>query len=78
MAQEAGLLVLLLEVLGELLLPLPWEIVTTDVPLGGNGGAGESSRGGGWEIENARCRKHGDLVNEGVRRWYMCGGSTDP
>ena len=36
----------------------------------------------GWEIRNARCsrienarsRKHGDLVNEGVWRWYMYGG----
>ena len=43
-------------------------------------------RGGGWEVQNARCRglknarcrKHGDLVDEGVRRCYMYGWSTDP
>ena len=39
---------------------MPWEIVTDDVSLGGNVGAWRSSRGGGWEIKDARCRKMGD------------------
>ena len=46
-----------------------------------NEGAWGSGGGGGWEvgdagcgkIENARCKKHGNLVNEGVRRWYVWG-----
>jgi len=46
-------------------LPLPWEIVTADVSLGGNEGACRPGRGGGW-ANNARCRKRGDLV-VGVR-----------
>jgi len=38
-------------------LPLPWEIVTADVSLGGYEGAWQSSRVGGWEMKNARCRE---------------------
>ena len=43
-------------------------------------GAWVSGRGCGWEIKNASCRKHGGLVERGVRRRYdICmGGSTDP
>jgi len=51
-------LVPLSEALGIMLsLPLPWEIVTADVSLRGNEGAWQSSRVGGWEIKNARCRE---------------------
>ena len=71
-----GLIVPLPEALGRLPLPLPREIVTTDVSLGGNVGAWGSGRGGGCEIKNARCRKiedascrkHADLVKGKVRR----------
>ena len=56
-------------------LPLPWEIVTDNVSLGGNVGALGSCRGGGWEIKDARrremedrrCRKHDAFVKGGVR-----------
>ena len=56
-------------------LPLPWEIVTDNVSLGGNVGALGSGRGGGWEIKDARCRKmedrrcrkHDAFVKGGVR-----------
>ena len=59
--------------------PLPWEIVIADASLDGSVGSWESVRGGWWgikntgfrKIENARCRRHGDLVKGGVRRWYM-------
>ena len=65
-----GLIFPLPEVLGRLPLPIPWEIVAADVSLGGNVGAWGSGRGGWWEIKNARCRKmenarrrrHGDLM----------------
>jgi len=81
-----GQFVRLPKALGRLPLPLLWEIVTADVSLGGNEGAWGFGRGGGWEIkhtrcrkvENSRCRKHGDLVNRGVRRWYMNGGVHGP
>lgn len=61
---------------GEVPLPLPREMVTDDVSLGGSVGAWGCGRGGWWEIKNARrrkiedekCRKHGDLV-EGEVRW---------
>jgi len=81
-----GLIVPLPEAWGRLPLPLPWEIVTADVSLGGNLGAWGSGRGGGWDIKNARCRKmedatcrkHGDLVKGEAPRWYMYGGFTGP
>jgi len=45
-----------------------------------------SGRGGGWEIKNATCRKledatcrkHGDLMKGEAPRWYMYGGFTGP
>jgi len=71
---------------GRVPLPLSWEIITADVSLSGNEGAWVFGRGSGWEIINTRCRKventryskNGDLVNGGVRRWYMNVGFTDP
>ena len=48
------------------------------IPGGNEGALGSCVRGGGWEVKNARCGKHGDLVDEGVRRCYLYGGSTDP
>lgn len=80
-----GPLVPLSEALGRPL-PLPWEIVIADVSLGGSVGSWESGRGGGWGIkntrfrkmENARYRRHSDLVKGEVRRWYMYGEVHGP
>ena len=67
-----GPLVPLPESLGWLPLPLAWEIVAAGVSLGGNKAHEDPVGvvGGCRKIENASCRKHGDLVNGGVRRWY--------
>ena len=35
--------------------------------------------GGWWEVKNARCRKHDDLVVKGSSEMvYVWGGSTNP
>ena len=64
-AKETQDLILLVVVLvvstvggvGKSPLPSPWENLTDDVSLGGSVGALVSSRGGGWEIKDAKCRK---------------------
>jgi len=47
----------LLETLVEVSLPLPLEIVATDIFQSGNEGAGRQGRGVGWGIKNASGRK---------------------
>ena len=37
-------------------------------------GAWGSGRGGGWEIKNAGCRKHGDLVKGDCSVGGLCVG----
>jgi len=73
-------LVPLTEALGLVPLPLPEEIVTTDVSSCGNEGVLESDVGGGWASKNARCRKRGSVMIsrsgklEGIYVWEF----TDP
>jgi len=63
-----------LEVLEGFSLPLPGEIVTTNVSCCANEGAWRSTQGGGWAIEKASCRKDDDLVGGRVRRGGSHGG----